>query len=242
MSRARGRQNKATASLFPFLAVLLSTMGVLVVLLVAMASVQLDQAEDKRAADVQARQFAADSPEQQRLREELASAEAGRARLHEFRDQARESLRNAQLRTSQIEANIRRWQDRLDSLRLAIRELQQLDGEQNDDRIQAEQRLADLARKIAEAKDQVEQLEAEQASKPEAYAILPYEGPLGTRRRPIYIECLRDRVVIQPEGIHLLPADFHPELGAGNPLAAALRAAREYYATSGLSQDEEPYP
>ncbi len=242
MSRARAQNNKAAATLFPFLAVLLSTMGVLVVLLVAMASVQVDQAKKKQEEDADRHRQASDAPEQQRLRKELAHFQGEIAQLDSMRLEERNALRDAQLRTSHIEENIRRWQDRLDSLRFAISELTQLNGDHTDDREQAKQRLADLQEKIVAAQSQVADLKEAAAEKPEAYAILPYDGPNGTKRRPIYIECLRDRVVIQPEGIELFAADFHPGLGAGNPLAAALRAAREYYQAEGRSSYEEAYP
>ena len=76
------------------------------------------------------------------------------------------------------------------------------------------------------------------------YAVVPYEGPNQTHRRPIYIECRDDAVVLQPERIGLTDSDFEGPLGPGNPLAAALRAAREYM----LAQRDfdpqvgEPYP
>ena len=240
MSRSRARQNTTTASLFPFLAVLLSTLGVLVVLLMAMASVQLDEAAQSRKKTNEA--LPVDLAEQQRLREELQAALNAREKANELRDKVRENLNDAQLRVSAIEENIRRWQDRLDSLRLAINELEELDGQHSDDLQKAEQRLADLRRQIVSAEQQIAELEAELAKRPKIYAILPYDGHNGTKRRPIYIECLRDRVVIQPEGIELYPADFHPQLGAGNPLAAALRAAREHYVGAADEDYEEPYP
>jgi hypothetical protein len=77
-----------------------------------------------------------------------------------------------------------------------------------------------------------------------SYSVVPYEGPNRTHRRPIYIECRQDAMILQPEGIELTPADFAGFLGPGNPLAQALRGAREYYArqsTAGAAADE-PYP
>ena len=69
--------------------------------------------------------------------------------------------------------------------------------------------------------------------KPRSYSVVPYDGPNGTRRRPIYIECLADAVVLQPEGVRLSEADFEGPLGPGNPLAAALRAAGRLSAPPG---------
>ncbi len=81
-------------------------------------------------------------------------------------------------------------------------------------------------------------------SRNRSYAIIPYEGPNQTHRRPIYIECLANAIVLQPEGIALTGSDFEGPLGPGNPLAAALRAAREYL-LGGRDFDPqvgEPYP
>ena len=63
-------------------------------------------------------------------------------------------------------------------------------------------------------------------------------------RRPIYIECTGDAVVIQPEGISFTESDFDGPLGPGNPLAAAVRAAREYMLlqSRGMPGAGEPYP
>ncbi len=45
-----------------------------------------------------------------------------------------------------------------------------------------------------------------------AYSVVPYLGTNGTRRRPIFIECLADRIVLQPEGIELAAEDFEEPL------------------------------
>ena len=58
--------------------------------------------------------------------------------------------------------------------------------------------------------------------------LIPYDGPNGTRRRPIYIECTEFGVIIQPEGLILRADDFSGPLGPGNPLDIALRAIREH--------------
>ncbi len=78
-----------------------------------------------------------------------------------------------------------------------------------------------------------------------AYSVVPYEGPNRTRRRPIYIECTGDRVVIQPEGIELNAADFDGPMGPGHPLASAVRAVRDHLVAQSAdpkSPDAEPYP
>ena len=54
---------------------------------------------------------------------------------------------------------------------------------------------------LADAREQAQR-------RPHAYAIIPYEGPNQTHRRPIYLECRADAVVLQPEGIVFVEADF----------------------------------
>ena len=76
------------------------------------------------------------------------------------------------------------------------------------------------------------------------YSVVPYQGPNATRRRPIYIECRGDAIVLQPEGVELTSDDFVGFLGPGNPLASSLRAMTEYYNanTPPGQKPSEPYP
>ena len=100
-----------------------------------------------------------------------------------------------------------------------------------------------LKQEIDAAKQQLAEAREDLKRKQRQYALVPYEGPHGTRRRPIYIECLGDRVLLQPEGIALQADDFLPPLDADNPLAAAVRAIREYYVNTGLVRTSaDPYP
>ena len=76
--------------------------------------------------------------------------------------------------------------------------------------------------------------------------MVPYEGPNGTYRRPIYIECVKGELVLQPEGVHLTADDLRPPIGPGNPLASVLRATRDHLVRLnpkvGESRDLSPYP
>ncbi len=56
------------------------------------------------------------------------------------------------------------------------------------------------------------------------FSIVPFDGVYKTNRRPIYIECRGDSVILQPEAIVLTPHDFLGPSGPGNPLASALRS------------------
>ncbi|MGL5098382.1 MAG: hypothetical protein ACRDD1_22570, partial [Planctomycetia bacterium] len=78
------------------------------------------------------------------------------------------------------------------------------------------------------------------------YAIVPYAGVNGTRRRPLYIECLPDAIVLQPEGVVLKADDLGDPDDPANALTAALRAQIIGLTPRGVdgrpNRAEEPYP
>src|SRR5690606_38341549 len=95
------------------------------------------------------------------------------------------------------------------------------------DQQQAEREKKRLEQLVEETEQQLEKLREESTGN-RSYAIVPYTGPHGTHRKPVYIECSGDGVTIQPEGIQFSRSDFSATSWPGNPLAAALRASREY--------------
>ncbi len=242
MSRASRHDNSISGSVFPFLAVLLSTMGVLVVLLVIMASVQLSQAKAKKLAEATAFEQSTNAAEQEARREQLAKLEARRRELEEIQDKEARRLRGEEQRLSQIEENMRRRQERLALLRIEIEELQALDGDSTDDLEQARESLKRQQELIAETKAELEKLKEQKKQGDNFYAIVPYDGISGTRRKPIYIECLRDSVILRPENIEFTATDFNEAAGAGGPLPAAIRAAQRYYVDNNLVEGDQPYP
>ena len=77
------------------------------------------------------------------------------------------------------------------------------------------------------------------------FSIVPFDGVYKSNRRPIYIECRGDAIILQPEGIVFTPEDFLGPPGPGNPLASALRAAQEYWSQlppPAPDVNNEPYP
>ena len=70
-------------------------------------------------------------------------------------------------------------------------------------------------------------------------------GRMERRRRPIYIECRAGAIVLQPDGVVLAARDFIIDAGPSNPLASALRPARDYYVNNGIrgrGEQGNPYP
>jgi hypothetical protein len=241
MSRAKATEVSSPLSLFPFIGVLLSTMGALLVVLICVSRSARDSAVREAAAQQEAASAQAD--DDSRAKHEHVSQHI--ARLNEVRIEAEKRLRDDRLRLSHIEDHVRRLQEQLQTLQNAAMELGMLEGEHIDDRKQGEREVERLEKLIAATRDAIAAIKDENKTKKRSYAIIPYEGPHGTQRRPIYIECRSDQVILQPEGIRLTPQDFRPPLGAGNPLASALRAAREYIlreAGTQSTKETEPYP
>lgn len=243
MSRSESRENSATVSLFPFLAVLLCTMGGLVVLLVAMSHASREIAKRSQAVE---QQTPAQPPQDEAVKQELAELLAYTARLRQAEEQFTAHAQREKARIAAAEAHLRKLQQEGELLAASLEELDNKESQHYDDRAQAERELARLERLIADTETEVEQLKLEQEGRQQSYSIVPYVGSGGTRRQPIYIECLQDKVVIQPEGVELTPVDFAEPLGVGNPLAAALRAARDHLVRdnpdAGIDPDAEPYP
>jgi len=237
MSRARA-QSGPTISLFPFLAVLLCTMGSLLVVLVIFSR---SAKQSAAAAAEQARAAAEAAATAAREELELARDELGWRieQVRGIRDRSAEDLAKARMQLAGTEEQARQLADEIDALaRLAeALEAEAVAGDEADV-LELERRLAEARRALDEAKERL-------AERPPAYAVVPYEGATGTHRRPLYIECCIDGVYLQPEGIRLGPADFEGPPGPGNPLASALRAAREHVARNpGESGDPnvQPYP
>ncbi len=127
----------------------------------------------------------------------------------------------------------------------AAAELQALEEEHYDDHKQAQREIDRLHMLIADSQKSVKKLQDEGSEAKRSYAVVPYEGPNGTYRRPIYIECVNNELIMQPEGVHIRLDDLAPPVTPGNPLATVLRASRDHWLRlnpqAGKSRDTEPY-
>jgi hypothetical protein len=239
--RAGLRKKDAQVSLFPFLAVLICTMGALIVLLVVL--VQQAKVNASQVADQRRREAAQISHEVQTQRQEQETYDWRLQVLQAQREEIGRQLAGERLRLSHVEDHYRRIREELESLLRQAEELERVvqGSAQNSDAVRAE--LAGLHQAIELARAKLDAARQQAAAPPRSFALITYEGPRGTRRRPIYIECLRDKVILQPEGVTLVDRDFDGPLGPGNPLDAALRATREHLArTGGVARHGEPYP
>lgn len=241
MTRRRFRKQAVSPSLFPFLAVLVCTMGALIVLLVLVVqqarvyatSVAESRAEDESALqeELEKQKLEQDDYEWQREVFEQQRAELA-ARLSERRHEL-----------SHLEDHIRRLEEKWTQLQSQAEQFQKLGGEKHASTEQTVAELQQLRAAIDAASRRLNEARKEAATRLQTFAIVPYDGVNGTKRRPIYIECSEEGITIQPEGIVLRRGDLEGPLGPGNPLDAALRATREHWARQGdTATNGEPYP
>ena len=233
-------------SLFPFLPVLLCMMGAMIMLLVVVAQSVREQAISP-AAKTPETQTTMTVEEAEELRYKIdASAEEADWYAENYvivRQNAEEELADLQAKLALAEKETQKIEDELARLKQLA---QQLDTETQATPEEVEhlkRLLAQQQQRKEEAELELAELQKDAAQKEKSYAIVPYRGASGTYRRPIYIECGNGKVIIQPEGIELVPGDFHVLDRPDNPFDTALRVIRQYYMeTNQTARGSEPYP
>lgn len=243
-------ESESTVSLFPFLAVLLCTMGALLVLLVVLAQRAGQRVVEQSAPALvvptgvqQEVDVVEDEAEQ--LQDELDKLLIDREKLAQLRKKADQRLQDEQQRLSHLEEHTRRLEHELARLALAAEQLLATEQQQAVDQQQAELELERLQQLIAKTQVELEQLR-QQSNGKHSYAIVPFQGQYGTLRKPVYIECSKEGVIIQPEGVELEWSDFVATSLPSNPLASAIRATRDHLnaraAQAGAPEPPDPYP
>ncbi len=232
MSRSKRRGDSTAPALFPFLAVLLCTIGALVLILVL--TVANSHASAKREAEGTMSDIKDTSDIMQVVSEEL---EAQREDLKSKVERRRRDL-------ADIEDHIGRLTKTLEQLASKIERIQSETSKTEIERYGKKDAVDELRKEIDQKKKElIDEIEKQKKRKP-AFAIIPYGGANGTSRRPVYLECTKYGVVIQPEGLLISLNDLKPPFGPGNPLDAALRVLRLTYqqkdTTFGITQP--PYP
>ncbi|MBM4004065.1 MAG: hypothetical protein FJ295_12390 [Planctomycetes bacterium] len=229
-------------ALFPFLAVLICTMGSLIVLLVMIlhqARVHAAMVSSPAVWDSGTNE----DPEELEARAQREQLQQAVSKLEELRAvQARQSA-EARLALGHLEQHLRDLEREGERLNAQRRELiaNQSETRETDDELK--QRIQEIEGKIRLTREELEQARRDAKGKRKSFAVIPYVGPNGTRRRPIYIECALEGIMLHPENILLQEPDFAGPMGPGNPLDACLRAVREYLLSrDGTSEEGEPYP
>jgi hypothetical protein len=233
MRRRREESAGASVSLFPFLTVLICTMGVLIALLVLASKATEDQQARSRVERERQR-----IDQQQTLESERDELDIKYAAILQSRETLQADLAQARLRRSHLERELQDLEGRFDR---AASQIKLLDANA-DLNVVAEADLAQRRQQIEQAEARLKQLAAELSPSPASYAIVAHPSLNGTLRRPIYLECIASGVVVQPCGLRIGVEELTPPVIPGNPLDTAVLAVREYWKKNELTGDGEPYP
>ena len=227
------RRGESTApALFPFLAVLLCTIGALVLILVL--TVANSHASAKREVESEISEVAETTKELEIVAEELDVQ----------RDELKARVERRRRDLADIEDHISRLNQTLENLISKIERIQTQSSQTEEERSEKTDQIVKLKTEIDQKKRElIDEIEKQKKRKP-AFAVIPYVGANGTNRRPVYLECTKEGVIVQPEGLLISLNDLRPPFGPGNPLDAALRVLRLAYqqkdATFGVTLP--PYP
>jgi len=230
MTGSAKRRDGVSPSLFPFLAVLLCTMGAMVLILMLTVS----------GAQSTTHQLVSEIEEQVELEE--AKIHLVKQGLTEKLEESRIQLEKKRLALQHLEQHIRELSDELEQLLKQVELAEATKDPKSTNDTDRQRLISELEKQLAEAAEELQQkLDQPDGDKP-IFAIIPYDGPNGTHRRPIYLECTAKGLVIQPEGVLVPPSDLRPPYGPGNPLDAALRAIRAEFPSKNGSVTSNPYP
>ena len=235
MSRRRRGREPQTVSLFPFLAVLICTFGVLIILLVIVV-----KAADHEAGQAQSELDAKKSEEVEKLKLDLEMQVLKSQGYRVARKDLLQSLSDQKTMRAHLQADIEKLVQELRVVEAQI-------AASFDEDLQAEDletEFQSLKTQLADQKDLLKKRrQAWDTAAEVKYSIVPYDGAGGTSRLPIYVECRRSELIIQPYGIRLSDQDFVQPVLPNNPLDAAFIAVREYFLKNSLaSRTGTPYP
>ena len=159
------------------------------------------------------------------------------------KEQAEEELADLQARLALAERETQRVREELARLEQLARQFDSQASATPEEVEQLKRLLAQQRQRQAEAELELAKLREEASRMERSFAIVPARRPDGTFRRPIYIECRGDQIIIQPEGIVLVPGDFQALDRPDNPFDTVLRVIRQYYIeTDQIVRGSEPYP
>jgi regulator of replication initiation timing len=213
-------------------------MGVLVALLVVAVRVA-DQSARAESAEVRGEK----SEAIKQVDYAIEDAEFRIDGLKDFRPDLLDRLQLARKARAHLQDSLQDLEDEAKQLARQLSQFSEKPDAAPETLVQLDQEEAQLKHRILAAKEQLEQLEEQKPTEHVVYSIVPTDASGTTNRRPIYIECFQNRLVIQPHGIEFLASDFAPPIQVGNPLDAAMIAIRNYWDKHQLAGNEgDAYP
>ncbi len=241
------RRKTLSPSLFPFLAVLVCTLGTLILLLALVAQTATESAAQAARVQQLARQQATEEKDQDDSQPppleasvvaEMIEEEQFRAsQLVAFRDKQTGDVEQRRDQLTHLEDHVDRLRRRL---KLLEDEVRQATGDAPTNVID-QSAIDRLQEEIAAHELAISELRKAAESKTPRIVIVPHQGPNGTDRRPVYVECTANGVTIWPEGSRISTLQLSDSFADANPLDAALRAVR-FHAMQNYGDTTPPYP
>ena len=226
-------------SLFPFLAVLVCTLGTLILLLALVAQNATNAAEQtarKQIPDPKAQvsEGLSASDVDSLLEEQVFRVKE----LVSFREEQTEELGERRDALTYIEEQLASTRERLNQLN---DEIARLNDETADTAEIDQQMLKTVQQQVDTEKQTLAKLREEAENQSPRIVIVPHKGPNGTDRRPIYLECTSEGLTIFPEGNRIALEELERAAESTNPLDAALRTIR-LHALGQYNDAAPPYP
>lgn len=228
-------------SLFPFLAVLVCTLGTLILLLALVAQNATNAAEqtarnERPETAPPPRSGLSASTAESMLKEQIFRVEE----LVSFREEQTAELGERRDALTYYEEELASARERLQELNDEILRLNNV-GEAADTTEIDQQMLHTVLKQVDSEKEAIAKLREEIDNQAPRIVIVPHKGPNGTDRRPIYVECTSEGVTIFPEGNRIKLAELERSVHSTNPLDAALRTIR-LHSLGQYSDAAPPYP
>ncbi|MCA9039368.1 MAG: hypothetical protein KDA65_03370 [Planctomycetaceae bacterium] len=242
MSRRQQPQGMQV-SLFPFLTVLLCAMGALIFLFLVIT-------QQIRESSLAARQVALEEVEPEPVIEEMEieSSEPEvidpepvepvdpnvpwRTRLRQLQQSWNERQQQQKQLSTQAEKVKHQLATYTETARDQLTKQQKIKTEIEKEQLLATEIKAEeqqLHSTGINLEKQIERKQTEVRTAQSEFAIIPYDGQLGTIRRPILIECQEDSITFYPEKVALTAQDLRGFDAYQNPLAAGAKALIEYW-------------
>src|SRR5262245_1396333 len=213
----RRRRQGLQVSTFPFLAVLLCTMGSLILLLLvidrrakveaqvkarlaaAQAAAENEKTAATRCAELESRRQALHAALAEQDQDVMTQVWA----LQEQTEAIRNTMRAEEARGRTFQERLQVERDRLRrgeeeivvSRSEAARAAQQVQGSQAE--------LGRLTADLRRAEQTLADLKAARQRQEQTYSLVPYRGRRGDNRRPLYVECTADGLIFHPDRLAL---------------------------------------
>ncbi len=237
MSR-RPTNTSAGVSLFPFLAVLVCTMGSLILLLIVTTKrIRAAVIEKAKQTVVPVETpvseptpiILAAKPEPEPEVDPTLEWQTQVEQLTIERNALREQLSQLENRADAAHSAMMRTKVKVASAAERIDNVRERQEQTNAERARLQAEIDSLQSGLADADQRLSKAIERQRTTKSKFAFLPFDGRTGTTKRPVLIECTQDYIRFLPEDVRLTPADLNGFTSGFNPLLIASRELIHYW-------------